>query len=347
MVSTVQRHADRVVPAGVRPGVLQRLTDPFLPEEIGWRVRQAGEKNGRIWCVVIPYLTARAVMERLDTVVGPANWAPRYRRGPVGGTLCGLAIRVDGEWVMKWDGAGASDVEPTKGAISNALKRAAVVWGMGRRQLYGIGTLWGRVHSDGRETGRLKDGRAFRWDPPALPNPAPRPDPALHRPSSSATRPPVDDEPTERGRPEPGSAEEPSTPAVTHSVRRATTTRTRGVRAGAASGARKRQGLTLGVLGVARAAALTPAGTAALAEAEPSDPDSVVTETEAAKLPTLLELDDALADLVAASAETGLRADAWLREHRAEVERSEARAQEAIARLRRRAQDARAARGVA
>lgn len=327
MLGIVEQDAPCGVARGVSADLLCPLAAPFPPEDIEWRVQQAGEKDGRIWCMVIPYLTARAIMERLDAVVGPANWAPRYRRGPAGGTLCGLAIRVEGQWITKWDGAGASEVEPTKGTISNALKRAAVVWGMGRRQLYGVGTLWGRVHPDGRETGRLKGGQMFRWDPPALPDPGPRREPAPDR--------------ERRG------------PLAASSLRRAETTRSQKGRTGATL-ASEPEGFTLGVLGAARDSASSESGTAALAlpgaTLGPEDMSALASQpsrTEVAQLPTLLELDDALADLMAASAETGLRADSWVRERRAAIEGSEACAQNVIARLRRRAQDARAARRVA
>lgn len=152
---------------------LSRLREPFAPEDIEWRVQQAGEKNGRIWGRVLAYVTNRAIMDRLDTVVGPANWQNVYREGPAGGVICGLSVRVtrdDGstDWVTKWDGAENSDVEPVKGGLSNSMKRAAVQWGMGR-ELYTLGECWARVHEQGALSARTKEGKWFRWDPPALP----------------------------------------------------------------------------------------------------------------------------------------------------------------------------------
>jgi hypothetical protein len=160
---------------------LTRLRDPFAPEDIEWRVQQAGEKNGKPWARVLAYVTNRAIMDRLDEVVGPANWRNEYREGPSGGVLCGLSIRVtreDGtaEWVTKWDGAENTDVEPVKGGLSNAMKRAAVHFGVGR-YLYGLEEGWARVHDAGEHFARTKEGKSFRWDPPALPEwalPSPR-----------------------------------------------------------------------------------------------------------------------------------------------------------------------------
>ena len=88
---------------------LPRLREPFAAEDIEWRMQQAGEKNGRIWGKVLAYVTNRAIMDRFDEVVGPANWQNVYREGPAGGVICGLSVRItreDGatEWVTKWDG---------------------------------------------------------------------------------------------------------------------------------------------------------------------------------------------------------------------------------------------------
>jgi hypothetical protein len=152
---------------------LARLREPFAAEDIEWRMQQAGEKNGRIWGKVLAYITNRAIMDRLDEVIGPSNWRNVYEPGPAGGVVCGLSIRVtrdDGsaEWVTKWDGADNSDVEPVKGGLSNSMKRAAVQWGLGR-YLYSLEEGWANVHEGGRLSARTKEGKWFRWDPPALP----------------------------------------------------------------------------------------------------------------------------------------------------------------------------------
>ena len=152
---------------------LARLRDPFAPEDIEWRVQTAGEKNGRPWARVLAYVTNRAIMDRLDEVAGPANWRNEYREGPAGGVICGLSVRVpraDGtaDWVTKWDGAENSDVEPVKGGLSNAMKRAAVQWGIGR-YLYDLEEGWATVSDNGRFSAKTKDGKWFKWDPPELP----------------------------------------------------------------------------------------------------------------------------------------------------------------------------------
>lgn len=161
---------------------LARLRDPFAPADIEWRVQTAGEKNGKPWARVLAYVTNRAIMERLDDAVGPENWQNAFREGPAGGVVCGISVRVpraDGtaDWVTKWDGAENSDVEPVKGGLSNAMKRAAVQWGIGR-YLYDLEEGWAQVHDGGRFSAKTRDGKWFKWDPPALPEwatPKPRP----------------------------------------------------------------------------------------------------------------------------------------------------------------------------
>ncbi|MFL5539523.1 MAG: Rad52/Rad22 family DNA repair protein [Longimicrobiaceae bacterium] len=140
----------------------------FHREEIEWRIQQAGEKNGRIWAICVPYVTNRAIQSRLDEVVGPENWKNEFRPGPDGGVVCGISLRVGDEWVTKWDGAENTDVEGVKGGLSAAMKRAAVQWGIGR-YLYALEDSFATVHEEGRYRARLKDGTSFRWDPPDLP----------------------------------------------------------------------------------------------------------------------------------------------------------------------------------
>jgi len=70
----------------------------------------------------------------------PRSAQLRYTPAQVGnehGVIASIAIKnpETGEWVEKQDGSGASDMEPFKGGISGALKRAATAWGIGR-ELY-------------------------------------------------------------------------------------------------------------------------------------------------------------------------------------------------------------------
>ena len=144
------------------------LQDFFAADEIEWRLQQAGEKNGKVWAICVPYVTNRAIMQRLDDTVGPGNWRNEFKPGPGGGVLCGISVKIDGEWVTKWDGAENTDIEGVKGGLSGAMKRAAVQWGVGR-YLYALEESFARVSENGKLRGKTKQGTDFRWDPPALP----------------------------------------------------------------------------------------------------------------------------------------------------------------------------------
>jgi hypothetical protein len=74
-------------------------------------------------------------MNRLDDVFGTDGWQTQYQN--MGDRMiCQLSCRIDGKWITKSDGAGDTDIEGDKGGISDALKRAAVQWGIGRYLYY-------------------------------------------------------------------------------------------------------------------------------------------------------------------------------------------------------------------
>ena len=98
------------------------LKRPF--KNVKWR---KGYKNGKD----LVYIDARDVMDRLDTVFGVDGWQTKYEY--MGDRMiCNLSVRFDLEWITKSDGAGDSNIEGEKGGISDSLKRAAVLLGIGR-----------------------------------------------------------------------------------------------------------------------------------------------------------------------------------------------------------------------
>jgi hypothetical protein len=118
---------------------LAKLYDEFPREAIHWRAQSV--TNDGTKAMALAYIDARDVMDRLDSVVGPENWQDRYEETATGRVLCSISIRIGDEWITKSDGAGNTDVEGEKGALSDALKRAAVKWGIGR-YLYSIPAPW-------------------------------------------------------------------------------------------------------------------------------------------------------------------------------------------------------------
>jgi len=158
------------------------LAAPFDPAKVSWRIGQM-QKNvpqgqpakGK----ALAYLDARDVMNRLDEVCGPGGWQNRYSHAE-NKTVCEIGIRIGpplqgiDDWVWKADGAGDSDIEAQKGALSDAFKRAAVRWGIGR-YLYDIPSPWVEVNQwkqiEDKEHARLEGllqqaTTEFEWGSP-------------------------------------------------------------------------------------------------------------------------------------------------------------------------------------
>lgn len=137
------------------------LSAPFAPEAIHWRAQTLTQDGSK--ALALAYLDARDVMDRLDEVCGPAGWEDSYVETPRGRVICTLSIKnAEGAWVSKSDGAGDTAVEGEKGGISDAFKRAAVKWGIGR-YLYDLGNVW--APCEFREAGNKKQWKA--WKPEA------------------------------------------------------------------------------------------------------------------------------------------------------------------------------------
>lgn len=146
--------------------VFKILQAPFHPDDIEWRP-QRFVKNGKTQALA--YVTARAVMDRLDQAVGPANWEMGLAPIDMGvtskldkqgnttdlkGFKCTLILHIEDEegnvkMVQRSDVANLTDFEAIKGGASGAMKRAAVQFGIGR-YLYGIGDTWAETDDYGR-----------------------------------------------------------------------------------------------------------------------------------------------------------------------------------------------------
>ena len=158
----------------------RELKQPFGADDLEWRVQQSGiGKNGKPWAMVLAYVTNRAIMNRLDESVGVGGWRNEFSPLPnsVGeGALCGISIKIENEWVTKYDGADNTAVESTKGGLSGAMKRAAVQWGVGR-YLYDIDTFFADCSTEPKEgyeravhtDKQTKAKTTYYWKAPALP----------------------------------------------------------------------------------------------------------------------------------------------------------------------------------
>lgn len=140
---------------------INNLKAPFQPDAIEWRIGQKSKDKSK--GMALAYIDARMVQDRLDEVCGVENWQCRYSHADassvsysdkddkwgkpqvssrtLGKTICEIGIRIENDWIWKADGAGDTDFEAEKGAISDAFKRAAVKWGIGR-YLYDLPAPW-------------------------------------------------------------------------------------------------------------------------------------------------------------------------------------------------------------
>jgi hypothetical protein len=121
--------------------ITERLAEPFPAAEVGWKPQSV--KGNR--AMAIAYIDARNVMDRLDEVVGVAGWQDRYESLPDGSVVCRLTVEIDGKRITKTD-VGSPSEQPDggdrmKAAFSDALKRAAVKFGIGR-YLYSLDSIW-------------------------------------------------------------------------------------------------------------------------------------------------------------------------------------------------------------
>lgn len=118
---------------------LKNLSKPFNPLAISWRVGATNKDKSK--GIALAYLNARDVQDRLDEVCGIENWQVRFPWHDAGKLNCEIGIHTEHGWIWKGCGAGDTNVEADKGAFSDAFKRAAVRWGIGR-YLYDLPNVW-------------------------------------------------------------------------------------------------------------------------------------------------------------------------------------------------------------
>ena len=156
--------------------ILERLQAPFPKEDVEWRVQRTVKVGNGYKAIVLAYITNRAIMNRLDEVFGVGGWKNEYKEWRDKGVLCGLSVKIDGEWVTKWDGAEETAVEATKGGFSGSMKRAAVQFGLGR-YLYNLTENWVEIKDRGQnyinskvKVGKQEEWAKGYWDTPVLPD---------------------------------------------------------------------------------------------------------------------------------------------------------------------------------
>ena len=138
----------------------EQFCEAFPADEVEFLSRSKDSGN----TVGMPYIEARSVMARLDKVVGPAGWKFEWECLPgKGGALDGTVIRgrITVLGIVREDvGEAAAEGEKWKACVSDALKRTAVHFGIGR-YLYFLPTCFGKY-----------DGTKRRWEAAPVLKPA-------------------------------------------------------------------------------------------------------------------------------------------------------------------------------
>lgn len=131
--------------------ILTELAEPFNPSEVSLKVQATNRDKSK--GMVVAYVDARTVLDRLDEVVGPEGWHDTYEvladRNTEGGRLVEVKCRLTVMGITKED---VGEGDSLKAAFSDALKRAAVKFGVGR-YLYSLPKVW----ADLDERGNIKD----------------------------------------------------------------------------------------------------------------------------------------------------------------------------------------------
>lgn len=144
--------------------ILARLSAPFDPTEV--KFKPAVVSGNR--AMALAYVDARVIQDRLDEALGVDGWQDAYKVLDGGSVVCRLRLRIGGEWVTKMD-VGSESEQPdggdrVKAAFSDALKRAAVKFGVGR-YLYRLPQQW--VDYDPQKRRFARDPELPAWARPA------------------------------------------------------------------------------------------------------------------------------------------------------------------------------------
>lgn len=163
----------------------EQLARPFAIADVKFKPQAV--KGNR--ALAVAYVDVRTVEDRLDEVLGLDGWQEEYQPMGDGAVMCRLSIRIGGEWVTRCD-VGSPSEQPDAGdrgkaAFSDALKRAAVKFGIGR-YLYRLPTAWADYDPTRRQF--TSSPALPAWAVPAAPV-TPKPTPPATSPSASGSLP--------------------------------------------------------------------------------------------------------------------------------------------------------------
>ena len=113
-------------------GIKDLVFRPLRADEI--EVRHSDPEYGKVKLLL--YKNARVDMNILDETVGPLNWQrDYYKEGELLFCKIGIKHPKTGEWIWKTDTGSPTEYDAEKGWVSDAFKRTAVCFGIGR-ELY-------------------------------------------------------------------------------------------------------------------------------------------------------------------------------------------------------------------
>lgn len=120
--------------------IFEKLSQPFPAKDLKYRVGNTFDNGSRGQLFV--YVDARTIQDRLDEIIGCNNWQVSYQIFENTGVICNLELTLPNDDqsfsnISKQDGAGfrslnGNDKNDLKSTISDAFKRAAVAFGIGR-----------------------------------------------------------------------------------------------------------------------------------------------------------------------------------------------------------------------
>lgn len=116
------------------PEFFAALAARFDPREVKQKTETSKRTGKSFTC---DFVTARTVMNRLDSVCGPEGWWDDYQLLSDSSVMCRLSICLpSGEVITKVDAGGCAGMadagDDDKSGFSDAFKRAAVKFGVGR-----------------------------------------------------------------------------------------------------------------------------------------------------------------------------------------------------------------------
>lgn len=140
------------------------LSRGFRYDELEWKIQTSGVSPNTtspgnpegVWARVVPYITSRAIIERLIEAFGPAGFNVGLHETMLG-NVNGMRASIEAVWpsgkiTVREDVAEMSDIEALKGAASGAIKRAAVQYQIGS-YLYTSPDFYAAIGPDGPNKG--------------------------------------------------------------------------------------------------------------------------------------------------------------------------------------------------